>query len=243
MRRNLVGVPCSALKYANRKPQMTSQSTMQSASFRVPTHPDRTAKIVLLGEAAVGKSSLAARFVRNEFLPTQESTIGAAFLSHTVSTAAGSVKLEIWDTAGQERYRSLAPMYYRGAVAALVVYDITSAESLKRSQSWIQELRRNGCNALIALLGNKCDLAEKRVVPQQQGQEIAAEEGAMFYETSAKNGDNVETVFRAVAERIIAEDRAPAARPTGGEPPGARKGSGVKPGKKTQEKKSCPCAK
>ena len=83
-------------------------------------------KLVLLGDSAVGKSSLVLRFVRGQFFEYQESTIGAAFLTQTVALNDTTVKFEIWDTAGQERYHSLAPMYYRGAAAAIVVFDITN---------------------------------------------------------------------------------------------------------------------
>ena len=86
-------------------------------------------KLVLLGDSAVGKSSLVLRFVRGQFFEYQESTIGAAFLTQTVALNETTVKFEIWDTAGQERYHSLAPMYYRGAAAAIVVYDITNRVS------------------------------------------------------------------------------------------------------------------
>merc|ERR1712137_20550 len=106
-----------------------------------PHFPDHMAdnkifqfKLVLLGESAVGKSSLVLRFVKGQFLDFQESTIGAAFLTQTVCLNDTTVKFEIWDTAGQERYHSLAPMYYRGAQAAIVVYDITNADSFDRAK-------------------------------------------------------------------------------------------------------------
>merc|ERR1712166_1489947 len=122
-------------------------------------------KLVLLGDSAVGKSSLVLRFVRGQFFEYQESTIGAAFLTQNVSLNDYTVKFEIWDTAGQERYHSLAPMYYRGAAAAVVVYDITNADSFQRAKSWVKELQRQGSpNIVIALAGNKYDLAQKRKV-------------------------------------------------------------------------------
>ena len=203
-----------------------------------------TAKIVLLGETAVGKSSLATRFVRDDFAPNQESTIGAAFLSHHVNTAKGQVvKFEIWDTAGQERYRSLAPMYYRGAVAALIVYDITSPDSLKRSKSWIQELKKSSDNVVVALIGNKCDLEEKRSVPTSEGQALADDEGGLFFEASAKTGHNVDALFKTVAERVVASGFGAAAA-TSMDPPGARK-PGMRPrnaaGDKKAGDKKCPC--
>merc|ERR1712195_323291 len=100
-------------------------------------------KLVLLGDSAVGKSSLVLRFVRGQFFEYQESTIGAAFLTQNVSLNDYTVKFEIWDTAGQERYHSLAPMYYRGAAAAVVVYDITNADSFQRAKSWVKELQKH----------------------------------------------------------------------------------------------------
>ncbi|XP_061616213.1 ras-related protein Rab-5C-like isoform X3 [Phyllopteryx taeniolatus] len=125
-------------------------------------------KLVLLGESAVGKSSLVLRFVKGQFHEFQESTIGAAFLTQTVCLDDTTVKFEIWDTAGQERYHSLAPMYYRGAQAAIVVYDITNEESFARAKNWVKELQRQASpHIVIALSGNKADLASKRAVDFQ----------------------------------------------------------------------------
>jgi len=120
-------------------------------------------KLVLLGDSAVGKSSLVLRFVKKQFYEYQESTIGAAFLTQTVSVKDYVVKFEIWDTAGQERYHSLAPMYYRGAASAVVVYDLTNRQSFVRAKSWVKELQKQGNpNIVIALAGNKLDLSEKK---------------------------------------------------------------------------------
>ncbi|KAG5507649.1 hypothetical protein JKF63_06598 [Porcisia hertigi] len=185
-----------------------------------------SAKIVMLGESGAGKSSIALRFTRNEFLNNQETTIGAAFLSKTLmvppsrSAAASpggaatgqalqqqmrALKFEIWDTAGQERFRSLAPIYYRGACGALVVYDITNGESLKRAQTWIRELRANADPSLVIMLvGNKKDLESLRQVSFEDGQRLAAEEQlAGFFETSAKDNNNVEQVFLVLAGRLL----------------------------------------
>merc|ERR1712046_172675 len=121
------------------------------------------------GDSAVGKSSLVLRFVRGQFFEYQESTIGAAFLTQTVALNDTTVKFEIWDTAGQERYHSLAPMYYRGAAAAIVVYDITSTDSFNRAKSWVRELQRQGNPALVmALAGNKSDKADDRKLQRKQ---------------------------------------------------------------------------
>ncbi|XP_068651581.1 ras-related protein RHN1-like [Aristolochia californica] len=123
------------------------------------------AKLVLLGDMGAGKSSLVLRFVKGQFLEFQESTIGAAFFSQTLAVNDATVKFEIWDTAGQERYHSLAPMYYRGAAAAIIVFDITSTESFSRAKKWVQELQKQGNpNMVMALAGNKADLEDKRKV-------------------------------------------------------------------------------
>eukprot|EP00697_Spironema_sp_BW2_P006138 gnl/Spiro4/18546_TR9937_c0_g1_i1.p1 gnl/Spiro4/18546_TR9937_c0_g1~~gnl/Spiro4/18546_TR9937_c0_g1_i1.p1 ORF type:complete len:223 (-),score=36.96 gnl/Spiro4/18546_TR9937_c0_g1_i1:34-648(-) len=161
-------------------------------------------KLVLLGESSVGKSSLVLRFVRGQFFEYQESTIGAAFLTQTVPLHDNTtVKFEIWDTAGQERYHSLAPMYYRGAAAAVVVYDITNRESFHRAKAWVQELQRQGNpNIVIALAGNKSDLASKRKVEPEEAQQYADENGITFQETSAKTPANVTELFAAIARKL-----------------------------------------
>ena len=143
---------------------------------------------MLLGESAVGKSSLVLRFVKGQFHEFQESTIGAAFLTQTVCLDDTTVKFEIWDTAGQERYHSLAPMYYRGAKAAIIVYDITSTNSFSRAKEWVQELRQQviNQNIIIALAGNKSDLISKRMVEYDDANSYAEENGLLFMETSAK---------------------------------------------------------
>jgi len=160
-------------------------------------------KLVLLGDAAVGKSSSVERFVKNEFFEFQQPTIGAAFLTQTVQLDDYTVKFEIWDTAGQERYRSLAPMYYRGAAAALVVYDITSYDSFSGAKTWIEELQRQGsADIIIGLAGNKSDLESKREVPTDEARQYAQENNCIFYETSAKSGENVQTMFQQIAMKL-----------------------------------------
>ncbi|KAJ6882716.1 hypothetical protein NC651_029104 [Populus alba x Populus x berolinensis] len=110
------------------------------------------AKLVLLGDVGAGKSSLVLRFVKGQFVEFQESTIGAAFFSQTLAVNDATVKFEIWDTAGQERYHSLAPMYYRGAAAAIIVYDISNQASFERAKKWVQELQAQGSFYMFACI-------------------------------------------------------------------------------------------
>lgn len=160
-------------------------------------------KLVLLGESAVGKSSLVLRFVKGQFHEYQESTIGAAFLTQTVCFDDVTVKFEIWDTAGQERYHSLAPMYYRGSQAAIVVYDITNTDTFTRAKNWVKELHRQAsANIVIALAGNKADLGNKRMVEYDEAQAYAEENGLLFMETSAKTAMNVNELFLAIAKKL-----------------------------------------
>lgn len=160
-------------------------------------------KLVLLGDAAVGKSCLVVRFVRDEFFEFQEPTIGAAFLTQTVALDDATVKFEIWDTAGQERYRSLAPMYYRGAAAAIVVYDITDPDSFTGAKSWVKELQRRGDpNVVIALAGNKADLENRQKVSKEEVDKYAEENGILHVVTSAKNGTNVKSLFVEIAKQL-----------------------------------------
>ncbi|XP_028768744.1 ras-related protein RHN1-like [Neltuma alba] len=159
-------------------------------------HNNLNAKLVLLGDMGAGKSSLVLRFVKGQFLEFQESTIGAAFFSQTLAVNDATVKFEIWDTAGQERYHSLAPMYYRGAAAAIIVYDITSADSFTRARKWVQELQKQGNpNMVMALAGNKADLEDKRQVTAEEARVYAEENGLFFMETSAKTAANVNDIF------------------------------------------------
>jgi len=170
-------------------------------------------KLVLLGESAVGKSSLVLRFVKGQFHEFQESTIGAAFLTQTVVLDDTTVKFEIWDTAGQERYHSLAPMYYRGAQAAIVVYDITNADTFTRAKSWVGELHRQARpDIVIALAGNKSDLGSRRTVEYEEANAYAEEKGLLFLETSAKNANNVNEIFLAIARKLPREDSGPKAQ-------------------------------
>lgn len=173
-------------------------------------------KLVLLGDSSVGKSSIVHRFVKDTFDELRESTIGAAFLSQSIKIRDPStdedvvIKFEIWDTAGQERYKSLAPMYYRNANAALVVYDVTQEDSLQKAQSWVQELKTKvgDENLVIYLVGNKVDLVEgedqanDRAISIEDASKYANDENLLFQEVSAKTGQNIKDVFQTIGEKL-----------------------------------------
>merc|ERR1712023_119692 len=158
-------------------------------------------KLVLLGDSAVGKSSLVLRFVRGQFFEYQESTIGAAFLTQTVALNDTTVKFEIWDTAGQEKYHSLAPMYYRDAQVAVLIYDVTKKESYESLKRWVEELKENGPpNLMLAVVGNKIDLDP--VVDTEAASSYAKSLGALVKLTSAKVDKGISELFDDLSEEI-----------------------------------------
>ncbi|KAF7843327.1 ras-related protein RHN1-like isoform X2 [Senna tora] len=160
-----------------------------------------------------GKTSLVLRFVKGQFFHNQEPTIGAAFFTQILSLSEATVKFDIWDTAGQERYHSLAPMYYRGAAAAIVVYDMSSVDTFVRAKKWVQELQRHGSQKLVlALVANKSDLEPKREVEYEEGEQFAQENGMFYMETSAKTAENINELFYEIAKRLA---RAFPPKPTG----------------------------
>lgn len=163
---------------------------------------ERKFKVVLLGEAGVGKSSIVMRLIKNEH-KEQHSTVGASFNRHSVQVDKMTVSFDIWDTAGQERYKSLAKMYYRGANAAIVVYDITSRDSFERAKYWVRQLfLTTQASIVIALAGNKCDRNEDRAVPMEEAIAYAKDDDLIFMETSAVTGTQVPELFYNVAEAL-----------------------------------------
>jgi len=159
-------------------------------------------KVVLLGNASVGKSSIVLRFTNDVFSDSIGTTIGAAFSTMTLDIDGRQAKFEIWDTAGQERFATLAPMYYRNAAAAVVVYDQTSVDSFERAQMWVTQLRVSGNpNVLIAMAANKSDLP-RRAVDLNDARSYADENGIILVETSAKTGQNIRELFILLARRL-----------------------------------------
>ena len=154
-------------------------------------------KIVLIGDSSVGKSNILLRYVSNDFQKESRTTIGVLFQSKFITTADGLiVRAQIWDTAGEERYKSVSKVYYRGAVGALLIYDITNRRSFENCAEWLNRLKENSLeDIIIMLVGNKTDLVENREVSLAEGEEFAQKNELAFMETSALDGNNVATAF------------------------------------------------
>lgn len=169
----------------------------------MPPKP-REAKVVVLGDAGVGKTSVIQRFIAGSFEEWTKATIGASFASKTVPVAAGgNVKLSIWDTAGQEQFQSMAPIYYRNANAALLVFDLLGMESFKKAQFWIDQLIASGPPGVkIAIVGNKVDREIERQVPMEVAAAYADEIGSAYFETSAKTGAGIAELFAHIANVV-----------------------------------------
>jgi len=160
-------------------------------------------KVVLIGDSGVGKSNLLSRFTRNEFNLETKSTIGVEFATRSIQCEGKTIKAQIWDTAGQERYRAITSAYYRGAVGALLVYDISKYFTFKNVERWLTELRENADrNIVIMLVGNKCDLRHLREVPTEEAKAFAEKHKLSFIETSALDATNVELAFQNILSEI-----------------------------------------
>ncbi|XP_024987937.1 ras-related protein RABA5a-like [Cynara cardunculus var. scolymus] len=160
-------------------------------------------KIVLIGDSAVGKSNLLARFARDEFYPNSKSTIGVEFQTQKIEIKGKEIKAQIWDTAGQERFRAVTSAYYRGAVGALLVYDISRRQTFDSIGRWLNELHTHSdMNVVSILVGNKSDLKDGREVSTDEGKSLAESEGLFFMETSALDSSNVTAAFETVVKEI-----------------------------------------
>uniref|UniRef100_A0A4W4HQ08 Ras-related protein Rab-25 n=1 Tax=Electrophorus electricus TaxID=8005 RepID=A0A4W4HQ08_ELEEL len=160
-------------------------------------------KVVLIGESGVGKSNLLSRFTKNEFNHDSRTTIGVEFSTRTVEMNTVSIKAQIWDTAGLERYRAITSAYYRGAVGALLVYDITKHLTYESVERWLKELYNYADpHIVVMLVGNKSDLAFQRTVPTEEAKHFAGNRDLLFMETSALDSTNVESAFNEVLAAI-----------------------------------------
>ena len=164
---------------------------------------DYLLKFIIVGDIAVGKSNMLLRFVYNKFSDEYKTTIGVDFGEKKIDYNNKTYKIQIWDTTGQEQFRSITRGYYKNSVCAFVVYDITSRSTFENSKVWIDDCKSYmSKKVIIILIGNKCDLEEKRQVTIDEGQELADAYGLLFFETSAKTDVNIKSAFESSLEEI-----------------------------------------
>jgi len=153
---------------------------------------------------AVGKSCILLQFTDNKFRNQHELTIGVEFGAKTIQIDGKTIKIQIWDTAGQEAFQAITRTYYKGAIGALLVYDITRRETFTHVTKWLEEVRNNSSKTItIILIGNKKDLEDKRQISYEEGEALAKENGLLFLETSAKTAYNVIESFNLSAQSIL----------------------------------------
>ena len=165
-----------------------------------------TCKVVLLGEAGVGKTSIISRYVNNTFSDVLMSTTGASFAIKKLEIdPEHKIKFQIWDTAGQERFRSLAKIFYQNAAVAVLVYDITRRDSFQKLKDfWVKELKENApSDIILAVAANKSDNYEFEVVSLKEGKDLAQEINAIFKSTSAMLSHGIEDLFKLIGEKFI----------------------------------------
>lgn len=161
-------------------------------------------KVVVLGSQGVGKTCTVLRYVENTFSQSISPTVGATFFSCNLFVDDVMVKLQVWDTAGQERFKAMAPMFYRNANAALLVFDITSYDSFEKMKGWVQELHRNVDETIVlCVVGNKIDLQNERKVSRDEAKQYASSIGATYHEASAKTDQGIAMIFDNIAHGLL----------------------------------------
>lgn len=164
---------------------------------------DILVKLLLIGDSGVGKSCLLLRFCQDEFTPSFISTIGIDFKIRTAELDGQTAKFQVWDTAGQERFKTITIAYYRSAMGFLLTYDVTDEKSFQSIRTWYQDVKNNAReNVEMILVGNKKDMADKRVVSYEQGKALADELGIPFMEASAKTAEGVDEAFLQLARMV-----------------------------------------
>ena len=165
---------------------------------------DLVFKVLLLGDSEVGKSCFLMRYSENVFIENYITTIGLDYKLKTVKLDTGkTIKVQLWDTAGQDKYRTIAKNYYKGSHGILLLYDITKQSSFDNIREWVRDIKEEvNEKAILFLIGNKIDMEDQRKIPKEKGVELAEEFKIPFFEASAKSGENVDEVFKALYNKI-----------------------------------------
>jgi small GTP-binding protein len=183
---------------------MSAAPSSTNGNQNKPSNYQYIFKLILIGNSGVGKSCILQRYMKHTFEESYKCTIGVDFLMKSIVINGQTVKLQLWDTAGQEKYKSMVSSYYRGANVALIVFDITNHQSFDSLPMWIENFYKNGPEQKnIILIGNKKDLADLRQVTQQEAEAFSETNNMMYFETSAKEGDNIEYIFNYAAEKLL----------------------------------------
>jgi small GTP-binding protein len=160
-------------------------------------------KVILIGDGAVGKTALVHRYMEGRFTADYLPTIGSqVYTKAVVGKGETKIMLVVWDISGQPAFNTIRPSYYRGASAALLVYDLTRIETFKHLDGWLAEARRYASDPEIVLIGNKSDLEQERKVSRESGEDHASKINAPHIVTSAKDGSNVAEAFATLAKRL-----------------------------------------
>lgn len=160
-------------------------------------------KLLLIGDSGVGKTSILFKFSEDTFSTAFISTIGIDFKIRTIEVDGKKIKLQVWDTAGQERFRTITTAYYRGAMGIMLVYDVSNTKSFENISNWIRNIEMHATQDVeLMILGNKCDINEKRQVSKEKGEQLALQHSIKFMETSAKANINIEEAFTTLARDI-----------------------------------------
>ena len=160
-------------------------------------------KVIVVGESGTGKTTIVQRLVYGVFNEESTATVGVEFKSCVVKANGKNVKLQIWDTAGQEKFRSVAKSYFRNAIGALIVFDLTSTKSFDSVSEWLSDVQTlSHPNSIVILVGNKCDLADTRSVSRTEAEAFAERNNILYFETSAKDGTLINETFIRMATEI-----------------------------------------
>ena len=166
--------------------------------------PDLTFKYIVIGDAYVGKSNIISRFTEDKFSENYQATINLDFTYKTLKVKDKICRVQLWDTQGQEQFQSITRGYYKSAVCALVVYDITKRNTFNNVSNWMEQSKSNGPNTIsLVLVGNKVDLENAREISHDEAEEFAQRNGMIFFETSAKKDINIKDMFNSSIENIL----------------------------------------